>query len=684
MVTPAIPAPNYGTLDNTQLGQTLGNLPADYQKMQLLQLAQQQEQMQLEQAKKLQGAFAGGLPMQNGQPSYAEIMQRIAQAGDPALMAKFAPLAMEQQQITQAAAPLDPSIGGGGGGGTAPAPSGYVRGTHGSVIDQGVEAKYITDAAKARGIDPDVALRVAKSEGLAQYEGDEGSSFGPYQLHYGGVAGGGNAVSGLGDRFTKQTGLNARDPSTWRKQVDFALDTAAKEGWGAWHGWKGPERAGLPGEQYASRTINDATPRIPVSAGAGSALTPGGDVGAAGVGVRGGRPGSIAAMINLFEPDPNKAPAIAGRFAKSLGIDQNADLTPELAQQAQKRIGEWAQRTGRQPAQAGGGQQMAQAPTEAPPKRLTPQVPLPFGLKPGQEEQAISGLNKQIEALSANPYAAKRIAEIQHQRDRIEKSLEPVDLGGERYAATGEKLTHRMGTSPQSIAFENFMAEHPNATAEQQVAFIQKERPPRNPTAMIMDQARQEAEAAGKPFGVKEMRAVQRDLIAGNRGASSLAVTAAQLDRVEEESKSLIPRLEAILPQLDHKKFKTINGAIDAYSDQVGDPTYLKYKLQVDALAALWARTKKGGTPTGGETDEARHEIDSRWSKGGMQAVLDQYKVELQTMQEGTGRALQKWGVSLDDAAEIGKDLSADRGGAQSGGGGWTTLPNGARIREKP
>jgi hypothetical protein len=590
-------------------------------------------------------------------------------------MAKFAPLAMEQQQITQAAAPLDM------GGAAQPA------GDQLSRLEAGV-AKVETGGEK----------NPYSAKGPVTKSGDR--AYGKYQVMGENIPSWTKEV--LGREMTPQEFL--ADPDAQEKVARAKLGGYlqkygdAPDAASMWftgkplaQGANKTDINGMTGARYAAAatgSMNDATPRIPVSAAGGSALTRGGDVGAAGVGVRGGRPGSIAAMINLFEPDPNKAPAIAGRFAKSLGIDQNADLTPELAQQAQKRIGDWAQRTGRQPAQGGGGQQVAQGPAEAPSKRLKPQVPLPFGLKPGQEEQAISGLNKQIESLSANPYAGKRIQDLEHQRDRIEQSIEPVDIAGERYAPTGEKLTHRMGTSPQSIAFENFMAEgeargRPR-TSEEQIQFLQRERPPRNPTAMIMDQARQEAEAQNKPFGVKEMRAVQRDLIAGNRGASSLAVTAAQLDRVEEESKSLIPRLEAILPQLDHKKFKTINGAIDAYSDQVGDPTYLKYKLQVEALAALWARTKKGNTPTGGETEEARHEIDSRWSKGGMQAVLDQYKVELQTMQEGTGRALQKWGVSLDDAAEIGKDLSADKGAAQSGGGGWTTLPNGARIREKP
>jgi hypothetical protein len=105
---------------------------------------------------------------------------------------------------------------------------------------------YIRQAASARGIDPDVAVKVAKTEGLGGgYAGDQGSSFGPFQLHYGNVAKGQNAVSGLGDLFTKQTGLHASDPKTVPQQVDFALDYAARNGWSPWHGWTGDEFAGI-------------------------------------------------------------------------------------------------------------------------------------------------------------------------------------------------------------------------------------------------------------------------------------------------------------------------------------------------------------------------------------------------------------------------------------------------------
>lgn len=102
--------------------------------------------------------------------------------------------------------------------------------------DKNALANYIRYAAAQRGIDPEVAVKVASSEGLNTYVGDNNSSFGPFQLHYGNVASGGNAVAGMGDSFTKATGLDARDPNTVQAQIDYALDQAKNTGWGAWHG----------------------------------------------------------------------------------------------------------------------------------------------------------------------------------------------------------------------------------------------------------------------------------------------------------------------------------------------------------------------------------------------------------------------------------------------------------------
>ena len=129
---------------------------------------------------------------------------------------------------------------------------------------------YIAQKAKELGIDPNVALRVASSEGLRSktpgQPGDQNTSFGPFQLHYGGQAQGALGANGLGDEFTKSTGLDARDPKTWKQQVDFSLAHAKQNGWGAWNGakntgidnWAGIHRGGV---QPASYTPDSATPQ---------------------------------------------------------------------------------------------------------------------------------------------------------------------------------------------------------------------------------------------------------------------------------------------------------------------------------------------------------------------------------------------------------------------------------------
>lgn len=94
--------------------------------------------------------------------------------------------------------------------------------------------EYIRMESIHRNIDPNIALTVARSEGLVGFDprrtngpGDHGTSFGPFQLHYN---------RGLGDKFTAETGLDARNSKTWRAQVDWTLDFVRYNGWGMWHG----------------------------------------------------------------------------------------------------------------------------------------------------------------------------------------------------------------------------------------------------------------------------------------------------------------------------------------------------------------------------------------------------------------------------------------------------------------
>lgn len=133
--------------------------------------------------------------------------------------------------------------------------------------------QYIRQAAFQRGINPDIAARVAGHEGMNVFDpskpdhgGDGGSSFGPFQLHYGGV----NPAmphAGMGDDFTKATGLDARDPSTWQKQVDFSLDHAKSRGWGNWMGAKAAGVGPFDGINMASGNTAAQQPSPPQAPG---------------------------------------------------------------------------------------------------------------------------------------------------------------------------------------------------------------------------------------------------------------------------------------------------------------------------------------------------------------------------------------------------------------------------------
>jgi len=109
--------------------------------------------------------------------------------------------------------------------------------------------RFIQEAAAARGINPDIAVRVANTEGgvteparLGDFSGPpwySGKSWWAFQLHYGGVGtayGAWGSTAGLGNGFTTLTGWQPGDPAAWRDACRYALNRARTGGWGAWYG----------------------------------------------------------------------------------------------------------------------------------------------------------------------------------------------------------------------------------------------------------------------------------------------------------------------------------------------------------------------------------------------------------------------------------------------------------------
>ncbi|CAM5766365.1 hypothetical protein LMIY3S_01798 [Labrys miyagiensis] len=146
--------------------------------------------------------------------------------------------------------------GGGGGGGSdagaaaraTSSPGVPLKGTSSELV------AYIRESAIRHGIDPDVALRVARGEGglLNPYRHGEGpaprsqlkslgpkeNSYGPFQLYISGTG------AGLGDRALK-AGIDPR--TNWKGGIDFALDEVRSKGWGQWYGARAAGITGMRG-----------------------------------------------------------------------------------------------------------------------------------------------------------------------------------------------------------------------------------------------------------------------------------------------------------------------------------------------------------------------------------------------------------------------------------------------------
>lgn len=104
----------------------------------------------------------------------------------------------------------------------------------GGFSSQGQKEAFIRSESIKRGLDPDVMMKVARSEGFDNFKsaipGEE--SYSAFQLHL--TAGGrGNAV---GDQFVKATGKDPRDRANEALAIQFALDDIRAHGLGAYHG----------------------------------------------------------------------------------------------------------------------------------------------------------------------------------------------------------------------------------------------------------------------------------------------------------------------------------------------------------------------------------------------------------------------------------------------------------------
>lgn len=138
----------------------------------------------------------------------------------------------------------------------------------GAFTSQAEKEAFIRQSAAKAGVDPNVAMAVAKSEGFNSFTGDNGTSFGAFQLH---VTPGGRGRA-VGDQYKELTGHDPSNPQNERETIMFAMEWAKRHGWSDFHGaarvglgpYAGIDRAG--GGSTTTTTTNVNGP-ITINAG---------------------------------------------------------------------------------------------------------------------------------------------------------------------------------------------------------------------------------------------------------------------------------------------------------------------------------------------------------------------------------------------------------------------------------
>jgi hypothetical protein len=106
---------------------------------------------------------------------------------------------------------------------------------------------FAREAAAARGINPDIAIAVANTEGgvteaarCGDFSGApwySGKSWFMYQLHYGGKGyESWGHTAGMGNGFTSLTRWPPGEPAAWRDACRYGLNRARTGGWQSWYG----------------------------------------------------------------------------------------------------------------------------------------------------------------------------------------------------------------------------------------------------------------------------------------------------------------------------------------------------------------------------------------------------------------------------------------------------------------
>lgn len=166
-------------------------------------------------------------------------------------------------------------------------------------------------------------------------------------------------------------------------------------------------------------------------------------------------------------------------------------------------------------------------------------------------------------------------------------------------------------------------------------------RQPRSAPAMALQQFIEEyaAEHDGKPPSSTEIQNFAAQGAEKNSEGRSVGTRAATLEIAANTADALIPLLKTASDKINRTEYPKINSLILAWEKGTGDPLVVQYGEQLNTLLYVYARTlNPSGQARQGDLARLQEILDAAWSKGQINAALDQ----MQTTIAAEKQAVQK------------------------------------------
>lgn len=181
-------------------------------------------------------------------------------------------------------------------------------------------------------------------------------------------------------------------------------------------------------------------------------------------------------------------------------------------------------------------------------------------------------------------------------------------------------------TEAKMIAIKKFMAENPDASAQDIQNFQAQGRPPRSAPAMALQKFMQEHPDATS----QDIEKFAQDYAGSVREGAAVGQRAGSIAIAVDEAHKTIPNVRAAAQQSAGRGYATWNAVENKWNVEKGDANFAYYVQQINALVNLYGRViSGGGKGTVSDLEHARGMLNPNMPLSAVEGALKGFETEI-------------------------------------------------------